>query len=532
MIADLRETGELSEINANIAIIGAGAAGITLAIELAKYFKQVVLLESGGFDFEEGTQKLYDGSVLGAPMVDPSASRLRFFGGTTNHWTGNCSPLDAIDFEPLPNRPYSGWPFRLADLIPFYERAYAYCEIGRYRQGSAILDRAKPQVAEILDDTTFGLAEFRHSPPTRFGERYRAELKSSERIRVYLHANVSEISISSNGLRVSSLKAQTLTGKAVKVSADAFILCCGGIENARMLLNNRQFFKNGIGNEYDLVGRFFTQHLESAAGRILPIDDRFNLGLLNPRSSRDGTVPVSVVLTNSAQSIRNGRKSASIYFFPEFQETDFVIEAENSPAFQAVKELVTQIKRGRIPRDFGKLGCTALADPAMAGKGIFYRITDSYRNRGAVKSIYVRIEGEQLPNPDSRVILLDQVDQLGMRRIGIDWRIAKEDFDNILETATALARGIGAKGYARMQLSPEEEMFQVRINPHHMGTTRMNVDKRQGVVDANCQLHGISNLFIGGSSVFPTVGRVNPTVTLIALAIRLADHLKETVKNT
>jgi len=134
MIIDARQLSESADIHDSIAIIGGGAAGITLALELAEHFKDVLVLESGGTDFEKETQDLYDGKLLGHYQPDLRTSRLRFLGGSTNHWGGQCRLLDPIDFERLPDRPYSGWPFGFATLIPYYYRAYRYCETDTFNQ--------------------------------------------------------------------------------------------------------------------------------------------------------------------------------------------------------------------------------------------------------------------------------------------------------------------------------------------------------------------------------------------------------------
>jgi choline dehydrogenase-like flavoprotein len=143
MIFDLHSTEQIEQIHGKIVIIGGGAAGITLAIELGEQFQDVVVLESGGFEFEQKTQDLYDGTIIGHATIDLASSRLRFFGGTTNHWQGWCAPLDAIDFESLSDRPLSGWPFELEDLLPFYQRAYQYCQLGIYRDKSPVLTEGR-----------------------------------------------------------------------------------------------------------------------------------------------------------------------------------------------------------------------------------------------------------------------------------------------------------------------------------------------------------------------------------------------------
>lgn len=532
MIVDARALDNDAKLHASICIIGGGAAGITLALELGKYFKDVILLESGGFELETATQELYKGSVLGQGITDVDTSRLRYLGGSTNHWGGQCAPLDAVSFEKIPGRPYSGWPFAIDELATFYGRAYRYCELGVYRDKSKFVEESVPKANQIFDNPELDLAEFRYSPPTRFGERYRSDLTSSNHINTYLNANVVDFSISDNGNTVNAVEVRTLSGIRFKVLSTAFILCCGGIENPRILLNSSHFFPTGIGNEYDLVGRFFMDHLSTGAGTIIPTNGFFSIGFFD--ISVDETTNVRVVLKNSDAIVRSiGREGCSLLMYPEFAESAAVWKTQNSSAFTAFRELVQDAKRGRIPAQLKERGCVALDDPGSIAAALYYRWTESWRNKGALKGIFVRMEGEQSPNPSSRVVLTEEVDAFGLRRVGLDWRITDADYDNLYKSALALARGVGAAGFGRMVLDirPKGDLSEIATAWHHIGTTRMHDDRRQGVVDRNCQVHGIANLYIAGSSVFPTGGRVNPTLTIVALAIRLADYLKLKVKN-
>jgi len=532
MILDLLSSETIDQIHAKIVIIGAGAAGITLAIELGNHFRDIVVLESGGFDFEQQTQNLYDGPIIGHETKGLEFSRLRFFGGTTNHWAGFCAPLDAVDFEPLSDRPFTGWPFKLEDLISFYERAYHYCELGIYRSKPALLADTEQRSRQVIDTSAFELAEFRYSPPTRFGKRFRSELTSSDRIKVYLHANVTDIVVSPNGQVVRALDVQTLTKRKLSVTADVFILCCGGIENARILLNCSHFFPSGIGNEYDLVGRFFADHLSTVGGIIVPGDSKINLEPFLWRGERDGEVPVNLVFKNSAQVVRQEKVGGcSVFLDPQYENVERLSKMESSPSFEAVRSIIRDAKHGRIAEDFGEHGCAVLDDPLSIVAAFYYRLANQLGNRGSVKTVTVKLTGEQSPNPLSRVVLTENIDELGMRKAGLDWRIAPDDYDSLYKTAMTFARGIGATGFGRMRVPQREEINGVTGLSHHMGTTRMNNDPRQGVVDSNCLVHGLKNLFIAGSSVFPTSGRVNPTLTIVALAIRLADHLKLEAKN-
>jgi choline dehydrogenase-like flavoprotein len=524
MIIDARRLDDTVDLRGSIAIVGGGAAGITLALELAEHFKDVLVLESGAIDLEKETQDLYGGKLLGHYQPDLRTTRLRFLGGTTNHWTGQCPKLDPIDFERLPDRPYSGWPVRYATLAPFYERAYRYCEIE-----APNLPDPDAVTSRLLEGSVFRLTEFPFSPPTRFGAHYRSQLSSSDRIKVYLNATVTDIITNDSKRATSSLDVRTLNGRRLKVTAAAFVLCCGGIENARILLNCTREFANGLGNQHDLVGRFFMDHLSTMAGVIVPQIEIYDLGALDQhtgaRLDRGG-------LMNAAETVQQpGRRGCSLLLYPLHKLDDAFVQAQ-SPAYQAFNRLMQYAKRGSLAPAFSEHGCTALEEPQAIARVFYDRLSTRLRP-SPVKSIYVFMEGEQSPNPASRVTLCDEVDALGMRRAVLDWQIDPIDGSNLYQTAIELARSVGAAGLGRMFVNLERgEELKVDTCCHHMGTTRMHDDPRRGVVDRHCAVHGLSNFYIAGSSVFPTCGRANPTLTIVALAIRLADHLKLTVKSS
>jgi choline dehydrogenase-like flavoprotein len=490
MLIDSRSLTEAEEVQGRIAIIGAGAAGITLALELAKSFKDIVLIESGGFEHDEETQKLYEGRLLGHPTVDLSTSRLRFFGGTTNHWNGQCAPLDPEDFETIRGQPYSGWPFTLEDLAPFYERAFWYCELGRYRRQSPFVVSAEPTVRRIVESTRFELAEFRYSPPTRFGERFRHDLATSDRITTYLYGNVVDISVTEDGNAVSALQVQTLTGRRYRVQAATYVLCCGGIENPRILLNCTGRHSNGLGNEHDVVGRCFMDHPAVTAGEIVPADRSSDLATIF--SHWDDTTPVRIALKNSAELARaHGHGACSVFLYPAYEQFEHNTKARETPAFLAVQDIWRSASRRRLPSNLTEKVCTVLGDVGAVAVAAYYRAGGRI-----LKSLSVLLEGEQSPNPSSRVVLLDERDKLGMRKIGLNWQIAPRDSDNLLHTAMELGRAVGASGFGRMvtPLNADNVSSQITTSWHHMGTTRMHDDPRRGVVDRNCRVHAIENL--------------------------------------
>ena len=270
LLIDSRTLQQDTLIETDLCIVGAGAAGITIARELAGHGMQVALLESGGFEFDEQTQSLYQGDNTGEfPQYAPDQPRARYFGGTTNYWSGNCRPLDPIDFEQRAWIPHSGWPFGREELDPYYARARQVCQLGEYHPNT-INCKIPADYAQLpLAGNRVRTAIFELSPPTRFGKTYRDTITGAANISVYLHANVVNIDTNDNISRVQHLQVACLDGPAFRVSARIYILATGGIENARLLLISDHQQPGGLGNHQDIVGRYFMENPSIWPGNLL-----------------------------------------------------------------------------------------------------------------------------------------------------------------------------------------------------------------------------------------------------------------------
>ena len=276
MIIDFDSTEASTNLQADICVIGAGAAGITLAREFIGTGTKVIVLESGGMEFEDDTQDLYAGENVGLPY-ELDTTRLRFFGGTTNHWEGVCGPLDALDFKSRSWVPYSGWPFSKEELEPYYEKAQSICQVGPKLYGDNVWDYIERKPLEFdpkkLQYGFRQMGEF----PIRFGEEYHDEINSADNVQLFLHANVINIQLESDEQHVEYVEIRNLSGKEGRVFARYFILACGAIENARILLVSNTVVSGGVGNQHDLVGRFFQEHPIFRVGELFADDDEYIL---------------------------------------------------------------------------------------------------------------------------------------------------------------------------------------------------------------------------------------------------------------
>lgn len=514
MIRDFRRYDGDGDLACDVCIAGAGAAGVALALSLADRNHQVILLEAGGFDYDEADQDPYAGEIVGRPYHEISTTRLRFLGGSTNHWGGMCSHLEPHDFEKRAWVPHSGWPIGFDDLEPWYVKAHPWLELGSFDYDR---ERISPKGTRYLQ---FDSSRLRHKmwhysrPPTNFGVERRDRLKQASSLDLLLHANLVDIEMDESGHDVRSYRIKTLEGKSATVRARYFVLALGGLENPRLLLNATSVQSSGIGNDRDLVGRFFMEHLNTDAGEVV--------------SEKDDWSPSYDSLFRNDRQYR-----AFLMASPKVQEEQQILGSAVGlgPLFQARERSVAYDSLHRL-----KMAWLRRRFPDDLGTHITNLITDAVGLKEALEerfdpAVYLYTEAEQAPNPSSRVLLGDDRDALGLRRLQLDWRLSEIDKRSIRDLAYLIGTEFGRLRKGRVGL-PEwlltEDLSDddpILGGYHHMGTTRMADHPSAGVVDADCRVFSTRNLFVAGSSVFTTGGAANPTLTIVALTLRLGDHL-------
>lgn len=495
-----------SQIEGDICIVGAGAAGISMALDLKDTSMKIVLLEGGGFEYDNDVQDLYDGENLGQRYYPLRSCRLHFFGGTTGHWAGMCSPYDPIDFKKRAWVPDSGWPITREELDPFYAKANKILELGPYRYDEAYWNEQIPRTPLPLDGGVFWNKMWQFSPPTSFGTRYREDIVDARNIHLYTYCNLTNIAVNSDVNQVLELEVKNHAGKSHKVKAKKFVLACGAIQNARMLLASNKQNTVGLGNDNDLVGRYFMEHLEIRSAELFmekqhPMD-------LYTLASLGGNPRAEISLTEKAQEehrILNG----TISFTPS--------------------ELTTNQKP--------MIDVWTNKDPRKSFDNLLGNFEDEINkdesfdmNQSRVFELFTRME--QAPNPNSRVMLSDQVDSLGVPKANLHWDLTELDQESLRKLYRLFGKEVGKAGIGRVKLyeflweaNKADMLSTLGGGWHHMGTTRMHEDPKKGVVDANCKVHGLSNLYVAGSACCSTSGAPNPTLNLVALALRLSDHL-------
>jgi choline dehydrogenase-like flavoprotein len=524
MIRDFAEFDDGAAVAADICIVGGGAAGIALAREFIGTRFSVLMLEGGGLEAEVETQKLYDSEVVGLPHTGVHEGRARVFGGTTTLWGGQALRLDAFDLQKRSWVPYSGWPISREELEPFYDRADRVLQLGpriSYRDLCAAFGLQAPE----FDPATLYMECSQWSPKPNFGTTYRQELKSAINISVLLHANVTSIVTNDTAASVEKIEFRSLTGKQGTAAARVYVICCGGIETARLLLASDRVEPQGLGNKHDLVGRFFQEHIHIRFGDLLTTERRCLQNYFESfYRNRLKYFPV-IALSHQVQTEKQLLGVHGSAMFDDAQDSGIV----------ALKQLFRMLSRGTkgAPGELRRFLGNALTSPGdlcRLGYRFYIKERSGTPRQGP---IYIGAQAEIAPNPDSRITLSKARDRLGMRRVKLDWRIGELERNTLCEYIRIVASEFERLGLGSFDLSqaallddPVAWVRMVHDSAHHMGTTRMDESPERGVVDANCRIHGVDNLYIGSSAVFPTSARSNPTLTILALCLRMADRLK------
>jgi choline dehydrogenase-like flavoprotein len=534
-----------STVAADVCVVGSGAAGITLARNLGRSGLKVVLLEAGGMGEEPDTQAFYAGSVTDARLhSEPDRYRQRRYGGTTTIWGGRCMPLDAIDFELRDYLPGSGWPFGAQELARWYPRANELVEAGefRYTAPESGPGAMRPIIRGFAGEHFSTAALERFSRPTNFGKRFHDELRDAPGIQLLLHAALVHVQLQPQGDAVSHLDVANRAGGRFRVEARAYVLAAGGLESTRLLLASRDVHPQGIGNHHDVLGRYYMCHLAGSLGVVQvnrPRADiwhgyevvdggvyarrRFALTAATQRAERIGSF-IARLHHPRISDARHGSSMLSLLYLMrpvipyEYARRLYEHDQGKLPLWPHVQNLLA------APFDAVGFAWHLFTKRILASRKFPSIIVKSPHNRFALD-----FHAEQEPNSASRVTLGEQRDAFGMPRLNVDWRYTPGDVRTVSRALQLLRADLARGGVATLDYDPatvEAEMTRYgAYGGHHIGTIRMGSDPRTSMVDAHGRIHGVGNLFVAGSATFPTSSQANPTLTIVALALRMAEHL-------
>lgn len=534
-----------SPTEVDVAIVGAGAVGVALATRLAGRFDRIALIEAGGFRYEPDQQsscfKAHEITDHRHPPTE--LFRRRMLGGTTSVWGGRCIPLDPGDFMPAPGR--SGWPVAFDEVAAHFSDALHFLDAGTPEfTFSTALPTSSGLPSDTPDSDVLLDRIERFSKPTNIWSKCEASLVKADKVMVLHGAVCRNILTSRDGNRVFGLELVTRSNKLLKVLAPIIVLACGGLETPRLLLASRSVRSCGLGNEHDLVGRFYMTHLVGDVGQLrlaaAKAGREFDYAV-----TRDGVYIRRLILLSAAARRREGLRN--IVFRPTIPPIDDPSHRDSvlSAMFLAKRFIIAEYRRRLVAEGhlhgatemLGHCRNAAFGLPRLLSFGADWMRRRSFAARKLPSVFLLRPDGnyplefnaEQSPDFESRVLLGSNVDPYGIPRLAVRWRATEGDLELICRAFQVLRTAIKRSGLGEIRLNPDlPDQVRTNVIPqsgHHIGTVRMGQDARTSVVDRHGEVWGTKGLFVAGTALFPTSGFANPTLTAVALAFHLAEHL-------
>jgi choline dehydrogenase-like flavoprotein len=525
-------------LHADICVVGAGPAGITLAQHLAAAGRQVLLLESGGRRPDAHSQSLCQGQVANPALHPPvDMFRRRCLGGASTIWGGRCVPFDALDFAPRPWLGLPGWPIRHTDLLPHWHRAQEILQLGAfdYDATTAIPGGMRPMLPNLRHPAISQDQIERFSLPLDFGLEHRQALASAPTLRVLLRATCTEIILTPACTAVAELRCQASGARHFAIRARHYVLATGGLEAPRLLLASRAQMPCGVGNQHNQVGRHYMSHLAGTLGVFTPAAPPWHGYERTP----DGVYcrrRLTIAPWAQAQ-LRIGNVIARLH------HPNLADPAHRTGAFSALylarrllpAEYTRRLTHPNTPAHVLRHAANIAANPAGTAAFAWHMLRARALARRKLPSLAIPpragrytldVHAEQLPNPASRVTLARTTDCFGVPQLHVDWRYTQADINSVRAALGLLAEALPGQLAIDPDSVEADLLRDGAYGGHHLGTARMSETPQHGVVDADCRVHGLVNLFVAGGAVFPTSGQANPTLTIVALALRLAENIE------
>jgi choline dehydrogenase-like flavoprotein len=550
MILDWRREPVPQAADWPVAIVGGGPAGISLALDLEQRGVPSLMVEAGGTRIDAAGQQAFRAEAISPADHGPvDRFRHRVLGGTSSVWGGRCIPFDPIDFEERPWLGAARWPITFDEVARHYPAALAHCRAGaaHFSADAALPARRGGGAFDLVDDDLHVDRVERFSEPTDFGRHYRAHLHRSRLITVLINAPVTRIVASPDGRQVRGLIIAAPGGEGRFLPATTVVVACGALETARLLLASNVEKRCGLGNERDLVGRYYQSHLEGHIGALLVTPGA--AARLDYDRDADG-IYCRRYLSLSADAQRRERLAGLLMRPTHAKVADprhgqpvlsamFLVKGMLLPEYARGMTSTDQAEARRLGSGAGlhlrHIGNVVAGAPALTRFGMTWTRRRVLARR-KLPSVFLpdpagryalEINAEQCPDPDSRVTLGTQRDALGQPRLVIDWRVNEADRMRVLRGVALADRALRRAGVARIDVPDAHAAAAAltRVGGHHIGTARMGATPREGVVDGNGQAFDVAGLHVLGAATFPTSGFANPTLTIVALAVRLAEHL-------
>jgi len=524
MILEVSDWSSKSVHKSDVLVIGSGAAGTSIALGLQKLGVSIIVTEGGGRLYTEKSQECYEGESSGIELpYGLKGSRLRFYGGSTNCWGGMCGELNEDDFKKRDWIPDSGWPINKGDLLPYYKKAAEFLGINY----SSV--KNPEEVDKFKRFNGLESQSLVHTKKQNFQNVFQSKFKNEKNMDLFLNANFLNFSRVSSADKVDYIEIGSFNGKKSKIHAKFFVLACGGIENPRILLNSAEVGRSAFGSVHDNLGRYFCDHPIAPCATVIDLKGKSKNFPYNESKNyiNDGkSLVIPYYRIPSSVQHKYGLLNSTL----KFQEQEDEI---SSSAFYAwrLKNLIT----GKGDHKFHVKNLVDIAsDPYGILKGIISKNSSNSGEGG--KRIAMRFQIEQAPLRSNKVSLVSDKDSLGLNRVKLHWGFSELEIKTVETSVSYVASLMNYRKKSTLMLDkhllerPSKLPIDLRGGQHHSGTTRMSIDQKTGVVDKDLKVHGTQNLFVCGSSVFPTNGWVNPTFTIIALGLRLSEHLARVIQ--
>ncbi len=556
MISDLNSSKNTTLPEYDLVIVGSGPSGMTVANELRDSGIRICVLESGGLKPTKHGDGLRKVESEGIRIKE--YSRERVLGGASTTWSALSSPLDEAEMKPRPSvgtGGVEGWPISRDELLPFYEAAskrYRFPPLSLFLSGglNPVKKKGDLQLSwnEVTEKVFMSAQE-----PQNFGSEYKHIFESKQApLDLYLDATLIRIQCDKSGQRADSGIIRTSAGRTFEVKARVYILATGGIENARILLNSNDLCEQGLGNGHGCVGRYFMNHPKNYYGIIRlnqPIKELpYYFGCMY-----QGYAGYAGLKLDQKVQKEKGVLNSYLRFEPLFPWSDNRgVEALVFLAKQCrfLMSRWKKSKQGKLVslRDYSETGddtelqnerktvyawvmlfITVFINFPQVLRYLYFRLVA--RSAPRIKTIRLRNFMEMEPRPENRVMLGGENDVYGRPLPVVRHECTELDKRSMIALHDVLKDELSQNSFGHMVSNlREEKSWPIDLDAsHHMGTTRMGIDPRESVVNRDCRLHDVDNVYMAGGSVFPTSGCANPTYTMVALSIRLARHLESNV---
>jgi choline dehydrogenase-like flavoprotein len=543
-------------LEAEVAVVGAGPAGITLALELANAGHRVLLIESGGDSYSADAQQLGDTSGNDSAHVPMSLATRRQIGGASNLWAGRCVPFDPIDFQQRRIVGNAKWPVGYDELKNYFPRACKWCMCGAptFDAGEIPSLAGDALIPGWPEGDIRSTSLERWSLPTNFGRAYRARLRDSPLVTVVSHLTCTEIVCPVDAHRIEHLAARTLAGNHVRVHAQRYVLACGGIESTRLLFASNRHATNGIGNHSGHLGRWYMAHLGASIAQVhfnTPPEqtiygfERDPVGIyVRRRFTFSADYLAEHDLPNVAMWLENPEISDPAHGNAVLSFIYLVLASPLGRYFIAEGIRRRKIDTNNPVSNWRHFWNVARNLPRAAWFALTFGYGRFVRRGYKVPGVFVPsasnayrlyYHGEHLPHYGSRVTPTSELDALGMARMQTELRFEDDDIRAAIRVHDHFDRylRLHGLGYLEYLYEDREAAFREQLldGYHQAGTTRMSARPEDGVLDSQLAVHGFNDLFVASSSAFVTSGQANSTFMIVAFALRLADHLHRSLSD-